>query len=82
MFFKKYLVIISQVQSQLYFLKKGEAMELKEKRKIIAKFNKAVKDLTILKAEKKRIEAKIKNAEKIIDDFKIIIDKQDNGTNI
>ncbi|MCR2059158.1 hypothetical protein [Campylobacter lari] len=57
-------------------------MELKEKRKIIAKFNKAVKDLTILKAEKKRIEAKIKNAEKIIDDFKIIIDTQDNGTNI
>nr|WP_176451031.1 hypothetical protein [Campylobacter lari] len=82
MFFKKYLVIISQVQSQLYFLKKGEVMELKEKRKIIAKFNKAVKDLTILKAEKKRIEAKIKNAEKIIDDFKIIIDTQDNGTNI
>ncbi|MCV3385204.1 hypothetical protein L8T67_07460 [Campylobacter lari] len=57
-------------------------MDLQEKRKIIAKFNKAVKNLTILEAEKKRIEAKIKNAEKIIDDFKIIIETQDNGTNI
>lgn len=68
-------------------------MDLQEKRKIVAKFNKAVKNLTILEAEKKRIEikleaekkrieAKIKNAEKIINDFKIIIETQDNGTNI
>lgn len=53
-------------------------MNLQEKRKAVSKFNKALKDLAKLEAEKKRIEIKIENAKKIIQEFDIKI----NGTNI
>ncbi|EOH4483942.1 hypothetical protein ACMCTZ_001917 [Campylobacter jejuni] len=53
-------------------------MDLQEKRKAVAKFNKALKDLVKLEAEKKRLEIKIENAKKIIQEFDIKI----NGTNI
>ncbi|MBZ7930634.1 hypothetical protein [Campylobacter molothri] len=48
-------------------------MDLQEKRKAVVKFNKALKDLTKLEAEKKRIETKIENAKKIIQEFDIKI---------
>ncbi|MCV3346720.1 hypothetical protein [Campylobacter lari] len=53
-------------------------MDLQEKRKIIAKFNKALKDLSKLEAEKKRLEVKILKAKKTIEEFEIKI----NGSNI
>ncbi|EEP2584799.1 hypothetical protein HCD05_001862 [Campylobacter jejuni] len=53
-------------------------MDLQEKRKAVAKFNKALKDLAKLESEKKRLEIKIENAKKIIQEFDIKI----NGTNI
>ncbi|WP_171000383.1 hypothetical protein [Campylobacter estrildidarum] len=53
-------------------------MDLQEKRKAVSKFNKALKDLAKLEAEKKRIETKIENAKKIIQEFDIKI----NGSNI
>lgn len=63
---------------KLYTFFKGITMDLQEKRKAVSKFNKALKDLVKLEAEKKRLEIKIENAKKIIQEFDIKI----NGTNI
>ncbi|MBZ7964944.1 hypothetical protein [Campylobacter sp. 2457A] len=52
-------------------------MDLQEKRKAVAKFNKALKDLTKLEAEKKRLETKIENAKKVIQEFEIKINGSD-----
>ncbi|EPO0087135.1 hypothetical protein, partial [Campylobacter molothri] len=52
---------------------KGAQVDLQEKRKAVSRFNKALKDLAKLEAEKKRIETKIENAKKIIQEFDIKI---------
>ncbi|EAI7269755.1 mobilization protein [Campylobacter lari] len=66
---RAYAVLKEKEKKERELISEMNKMDLQEKRKIVAKFNKALKNLTILEAERKRIEAKIKNAEKIIEEL-------------